>query len=186
MIFQSKIQNLTMHPGIFLFSATILSNVNYYYNPFELSQEQLDSISYSVSTANAVYSLYNFFEMKAMKTAFSFEKSKLIKSFLVDKDKLFNKLNQDIHNIFIKMITKPESLKDIINPNFWEQLFAIYESPEAIKYIKKPTQIIKEFAMSIDIETIQWIKNLNMEEKYKAMLELTKQGYNIANWIKFF
>jgi len=168
-----------MHPGIFLFSATILSNVNYYYNPFELSQEQLDSISYSVSTANAVYSLYSFFQMKAMTTAFLLEKQ-------FEKNKLLNKLNQDIYNTFIKMTTNPESLKVIPNPNFWEQLFAIYESPEAIKYIKQPTQIIKEFAMSIDIESIQWIKNLNMEEKYNAMLELTKQGYKIANWIKFF
>ena len=162
-----------MHPGIFLFSATMLSNANYYYNPFEMSQQQLDSISYSVSTLNAVYSLHNFFEMEAMKTAF-----------ISEKENLLYEANEKIYNIFVKMTKNPENLRDISNPSFFEQLFAIYEFPDAIKYIEYPSRLLQKLALSLDIKTIQYIKNMDLNIKLDAIKELVNKGYNLSKWIK--
>ena len=175
MNFQSKSQNFNMQPVIFLFAANILSSVNQIYNPFELSQEQLNTINYSIASLNTVLSVYSYF-------SFSFEKQELLNSFSKEQKKFFYKTSNEIHKAFLKMIKNPKTLKVIPDPSFFEQLFAIYNSPEAIKYIKNPSEYIQKFAIQMDITTIKWIKNLDIKLKLDTMKKLYEQGFDLGHF----
>ena len=161
-----------MQPVILLFAANILSSVNQIYNPFKLSQAQLNTINYSISSLNTVLSVYTYF-------SFSIEKQDLLKSFSKEKTKILHETSNEIYQAFLKMTKNPKKINDIINPTFFDQLFAVYESPESIKYIKNPYSYIKKFAIEMDITSIKWIKNLDLKLKLDTMKKLYEKGFDL-------